>query len=79
MKRKIIESNRSVLDLRNPVSCKNYVLTNKPDFLINCAAYTDVEKAESERELAYLINAKSVKYLAESIRKINGTFTPRGA
>ena len=74
MSYEIIESNRSVLNLRNPVSCKNYVLANKPDFLINCAAYTDVEKAESEKELANLINAKSVKYLAESMRQINGNF-----
>ena len=70
----LIEAPRSILDLSDPISCRNFILNNKPDYLINCAAYTNVEKAESERELAYLINAKSVKYLAESIRKINGTF-----
>ena len=34
------------------------------DFCINCAAYTNVEKAESEKEKAFLINAEAVKNLA---------------
>ncbi|MFM1963145.1 MAG: dTDP-4-dehydrorhamnose reductase [Bacteroidota bacterium] len=36
----------------------------KPDFCINCAAYTAVDKAESETELAKLINAESVGILS---------------
>lgn len=36
----------------------------RPDYCINCAAYTAVDKAESERELAYLVNAESVGILA---------------
>lgn len=41
----------------------------KPDFCINAAAYTAVDKAESEPELAYEINALGVKNLAEVCRK----------
>ncbi len=41
------------------------------DYCINCAAYTNVEKAESERDLAFLINAESVKNLAEICKKSN--------
>jgi dTDP-4-dehydrorhamnose reductase len=36
----------------------------KPDVVINCAAYTAVDKAESESELAYLINAEGAGNLA---------------
>jgi dTDP-4-dehydrorhamnose reductase len=36
----------------------------KPDYCINCAAYTAVDRAESEPELAYLINAEAVGILA---------------
>lgn len=36
----------------------------RPQFCINCAAYTAVDKAESERESAFLINAEAVKNLA---------------
>lgn len=35
------------------------------DYCINCAAYTKVEQAETDQEMAYLINAEAVKNLAE--------------
>ena len=42
---------------------------NHPAFCINCAAYTAVDKAESEKEQAYLINAQAVGRLAEICRR----------
>jgi dTDP-4-dehydrorhamnose reductase len=44
----------------------------KPDFCINCAAYTAVDKAEQEKDLAYLVNAESVGVLA-AVCKIHNT------
>ncbi len=41
------------------------------DYCINCAAYTNVEKAESDRDQAFLINAEAVKNLAEISKKTN--------
>ena len=38
----------------------------RPQFCINCAAYTAVDKAESEKENAFLINADGVKILADA-------------
>ena len=70
----LIKPNRIYLDLSKPKSCKNYIERIKPDWIINCGAYTNVEKAEGEKELAYLINSLSVKNLAESVRKINSKF-----
>lgn len=43
---------------------RNTFAAFKPDYCINCAAYTKVDKAESERELAFIINAESVGILA---------------
>jgi dTDP-4-dehydrorhamnose reductase len=43
----------------------------QPSFCINCAAYTAVDKAESERENAFLINAESVSILASACRSFN--------
>lgn len=40
----------------------------KFDFCINCAAYTAVDKAESDQENAFLVNAEAVKYLAETCK-----------
>lgn len=45
----------------------------KLDFCINCAAYTAVDKAESDQENAFLVNAEAVKYLAETCKANNTT------
>ena len=42
-----------------------------PDFIINAAAYTNVDKSEIERELAWKVNVKAVEYLAEAARVID--------
>lgn len=46
----------------------------KPQIVINCAAYTDVEKAEVEPAKAILVNGTSTKYLAEATDKIGAIF-----
>ncbi|EPK8021198.1 dTDP-4-dehydrorhamnose reductase [Providencia rettgeri] len=43
----------------------------KPNVIVNAAAYTAVDKAESEPELSQLINSEAVKVLAESAQKID--------
>jgi dTDP-4-dehydrorhamnose reductase len=43
---------------------RNVFNSFQPDFCINCAAYTAVDKAEHEKELAFLVNAESVGVLA---------------
>lgn len=53
-------------DLSDPEGLAATVLQLRPDVIVNAAAYTAVDKAESERELAFLINHKSVEALARS-------------
>ncbi|HET8754126.1 MAG TPA: dTDP-4-dehydrorhamnose reductase [Salinimicrobium sp.] len=48
-----------------------FLRENQFDYCINCAAYTNVEKAENEREMAYLVNSKAVKNLAEICEQNN--------
>src|SRR6185503_11406925 len=43
---------------------RTYFNTLKPAYCINCAAYTAVDKAESEKELAFMINGEAVGVLA---------------
>lgn len=43
---------------------RNFFRSFKPDICINCAAYTAVDKAETEKELAHLVNAESTGVLA---------------
>jgi dTDP-4-dehydrorhamnose reductase len=56
---------REQLDLSNPKQVSDYFQSHCFDIIINAAAYTAVDKAESEPELAEQINHKAVKQLAE--------------
>jgi len=55
---------REDLDLSSDSSISHYFGNNKFDIIINCAAYTQVDKAEQEAELANQINHLAVKQLA---------------
>ncbi|WP_293752509.1 dTDP-4-dehydrorhamnose reductase [uncultured Paraglaciecola sp.] len=62
---------REQLDLSNGKSITAFFKQNKFDLIINCAAYTAVDKAESEPELADKINHIAVKQLAELAKQYN--------
>lgn len=62
---------RSEFDLSNPESLRNTIKNYKPSLIVNSAAYTAVDRAESESELVYIINAKAPKVLAEEARKLD--------
>ena len=51
------------LDISNSENIERFVERNKIDIILNCAAYTAVDKAEEEEELAYKINYKAVESL----------------
>ena len=53
------------MDITNLESCQTAFLKYKPQFCINTAAYTAVDKAEGEPEKAHLINAKGAENLAK--------------
>ena len=59
---------RAVVDLTNPDSIRNAVATFKPDIILNAAAYTAVDKAESEPKLAAAVNADAPAVLAKAAR-----------
>jgi dTDP-4-dehydrorhamnose reductase len=48
------------LNLADEKSIETFFKKNNPSFFINCAAYTAVDKAETEKEIAYKINAEAV-------------------
>ena len=59
------------LDITNKTSINDFCYTNKINYIINCAAYTAVDKAETEIKLSNLINATAPKNLAEISNKLN--------
>lgn len=58
-------------DITQPEVCLELLRRAKPCVVINCAAYTDVARAESERELAFAINATGAANVARSCAEIN--------
>jgi dTDP-4-dehydrorhamnose reductase len=61
----------SDLDITIKENCDSVFNKEKPDFCINAAAYTAVDKAESELEQAELINVIGAKNLAETCKEFN--------
>lgn len=64
----------SELEIENAVKVKSFFKKNLPQFCINCAAYTAVDKAESEKEQAFLINGEAVGNLAVACKEHNTKF-----
>ena len=63
--------NREQLNLSDADAIRRAVQTIRPDLIINPAAYTAVDKAETEPDLAYVINAIAPQILAEEAAKID--------
>ena len=63
--------NSTDLDISNKENCQAVFHKIKPDFCINAAAYTAVDKAESEQDKAELINVIGAKNLAETCNEFD--------
>ncbi|MGD0348629.1 MAG: dTDP-4-dehydrorhamnose reductase [Terracidiphilus sp.] len=67
----IVGVDRESVDLAAPAQTRELVRRVSPDIILNAAAYTAVDRAESERDLAYAINEGAPRVLAEEARKRN--------
>jgi dTDP-4-dehydrorhamnose reductase len=67
---KIIAPTRDQFNLAAPDTLKERIQQWKPDVIINTAAYTSVDQAEDEPELAFTINAKAPRVIAEEAAKL---------
>lgn len=61
-------SDREV-DLTDAEAVELFMQAHRPDVILNCAAYTDVERAEAEEAAAYAVNATAVGHLAEAAKR----------
>ncbi len=62
----LILPEEAVLDLSQQAAIHSVVAEARPDVVINCGAFTQVDRCESEADLAHLINATAVGWLAEA-------------
>ena len=69
-KHELILTTSKTLDITDKNHVIDFVSSQKPDMLINAAAYTDVDGCEKNQELAYSVNGEGVRNLARACKKI---------
>ena len=67
---KVVALDRSALDLVDADAIRSTVRALRPQIIVNAAAYTAVDRAEEETELAFAINARAPEILAEETRRL---------
>ena len=68
----LVATSRQQLDLADPEACRGAVQQHQPDWVLNAGAYTAVDKAESEPELAHAVNAGAPEAFARALDQQGG-------
>ncbi len=68
----VTASGRKDLDFTKPGQVRKWVANFKADWVVNCAAYTQIDRAEQEPDQAFLINRDATKALAEGVKSYSG-------
>lgn len=66
----IVGCGRDILDITSLSSCRSLFALHRPDVVIHCAAYTAVDKAESEPDEAFRVNAAATRNVAVAAREV---------
>jgi dTDP-4-dehydrorhamnose reductase len=66
----VISVGKDELDITNEKLVSDFIAEHKPDLVINAAAYTAVDQAEKNVDIAYAVNELGVKYVAHACKKI---------
>jgi len=61
---------RKDFDLTDEIAVNKYIINLKPEAIIHCAAYTAVDKAESESEICHAVNVLGTRYVAEAAAEV---------
>ena len=68
---RVVGLDRESVDLADPEQIRALVRRESPDLILNAAAYTAVDRAEAESDLAFAVNARAPQVLAEEARQRN--------
>ena len=68
----LVACTRAELDLADSAACRAVVASHRPDWVLNAGAYTAVDKAESEPELAQAVNAGAPAAFADALAETGG-------
>ena len=70
-KHELILTTSKTLDITDKENTINFIIENKPDVVINSAAYTDVDGCETNQDIAYAVNGEGVRNLALGCRQVD--------
>jgi dTDP-4-dehydrorhamnose reductase len=70
----VVGLDHATLDITNPSAIQSTLTAERPDVVVNCAAWTDVDGCESDREHAMAANALGPELLAQGCRNIEALF-----
>jgi dTDP-4-dehydrorhamnose reductase len=62
------------IDITDEQQVRDLVFETNPEYVVNCAAFTNVDLAEKEKELAFSVNAKAPKYMAKISKELEIPF-----
>lgn len=65
-----IGADREQLDVTNEASVQAFISDVRPDVILHCAAYTNVDGAEENEDAAYQVNALGTEYLAKAAKQV---------
>jgi dTDP-4-dehydrorhamnose reductase len=66
----VVSQGRPALDIREAASCQEALAQSQPDVVINTAAYTAVDLAESDKEQAFAVNRDGAAFVADACREL---------
>ena len=70
-KHELILTTSKTLDITDKDNTIDFIVKNKPDVVINSAAYTDVDGCETNQDLAYAVNGEGVRNLALACKEVD--------
>lgn len=70
-KHELVLTTSKILDITDKENTIDFIVKNKPDLVINSAAYTDVDGCETNQDLAYAVNGEGVRNLALACREVD--------
>ena len=69
----VIETNKNILDITDSKATEIFILEKRPDIIIHCAAYTNVDLAESNYSDAYAVNVTGSEIVAKAAKQIEAS------
>jgi len=69
----VVETDIDILDITNEMQVRKFIKQERPDIVIHCAAYTNVDNAETEADIAEKINVQGTKNVAKACKSVDAT------